>query len=198
MLRMLVGAMVVLLFPTSVFAHCDTLDGPVAVEAKAALEKNDVTPLLKWVTPANEAAIKEAFAHTQQVRKLSPQARELADMYFLETLVRLHRAGEGAPYTGLKPAGTELDHAVVAADEALASGSDEELVQLLTDAARHGLHERFTRVRQAREHVNESVAAGRAYVAAYVEYVHYAERVHQAIVGAPADHAEAAPAAHEH
>ena len=30
-------------------AHCDTLDGPVVTTAKAALEKGDVTPLLKWV-----------------------------------------------------------------------------------------------------------------------------------------------------
>ncbi|MHC4687312.1 MAG: DUF6448 family protein [Planctomycetota bacterium] len=90
-----------------VFAHCDTMDGPVVKAAKIALEKGDVTPILKWVSKG-------------------PEAKELADMYFFETLVRLHRAGEGAPYTGLKPAGADLDPAVVQADKALDRGSVED------------------------------------------------------------------------
>jgi hypothetical protein len=43
------------------------------------------------------------FTKTLAVRKQSKEAKELADMYFFETLVRIHCAGEGAPYTGLKP-----------------------------------------------------------------------------------------------
>jgi len=64
-------------------------------------------------------------------------------MHFFETLVRIHRAGEGAPYTGLKPAGRDLGPAIPAADKALESGSSEQLVKLLTDTVRNGVHERF-------------------------------------------------------
>ena len=39
------------------FAHCDTLDGPVVKTARAALEKGDVTPILKWVTNEYETEI---------------------------------------------------------------------------------------------------------------------------------------------
>ena len=86
-----------------VFAHCDTLDGPVVKTARAALEKGDVTPILKWVKKENEAEIRDLFKKTLSVRSKGKEAQELADMYFLETLVRVHRAGEGEPYTGLKP-----------------------------------------------------------------------------------------------
>lgn len=115
-----------------VSAHCDTMDGPVVKAAQEALETGNVNLVLIWVQEKDEAQIKEAFNNTIAVRKLSPEAKELADMYFFETLVRVHRAGEGAPYTGLKPAGLDLGPAIPAADEALKTGSPDKLVKLLT------------------------------------------------------------------
>lgn len=85
------------------FAHCDTLDGPVVQAARIALEKGDVRALVKWVQADDEKEIRVAFQKTLAVRAKGAEAKELADMYFFETLVRIHRAGEGAPYTGLKP-----------------------------------------------------------------------------------------------
>ncbi len=65
-------------------------------------------------------------------------------MYFFETLVRIHRAGEGVPYTGLKPAGRDLGPAIPMADKALETGAVEPLVKLLTDKVQDSLHEYFT------------------------------------------------------
>ena len=93
------------ILPGIVSAHCDTLEGPVVSTAKAALENGDVTPVLKWVKEDDEKEIRELFAKTLSARKQGKEARELADRYFFETLVRVHRAGEKAPFTGLKPAG---------------------------------------------------------------------------------------------
>ncbi|HOW98687.1 MAG TPA: DUF6448 family protein [Kiritimatiellia bacterium] len=100
-------------------AHCDTMKGPVIPEAKAALGKGDVTPVLKWIKEGDEAEIKEAFAKALLVRAKGPEAQELADKSFLETLVRLHRAGEGAPYAGLKD--EAVAPIVAMADKAVAS-----------------------------------------------------------------------------
>jgi hypothetical protein len=157
-------------------AHCDTLDGPVVADARLALERGDPTPILKWIAPADEPEIRAAFARTLAVRAQGTEARELADMYLFETLVRVHRASEGAPYTGLKPAGAELPAAVTGADDALASGSVDGLVKLLTSEIEEGVRHRFMVAHEARQHANDSVAAGRAFVAAYVEFVHYVER----------------------
>lgn len=83
------------------------------------MEEGDVTPVLKWGDSKHEVEIRELFQKTLAVRALGPEGKDDADMHFMETLVRIHRAGEGAPYMGLKPAGSELDPAVGAADEAL-------------------------------------------------------------------------------
>ena len=112
-------------------------------------------------------------------------------MYFFETMVRLHRAGEGAPYTGLKPAGTDLGPAIAGADKALESGSVDELVKLVTDAVATGIRERFAHTIEKKKHVDESVEAGREYVEAYVTYVHYVERLYDDAKGETPAHGEA-------
>ena len=127
----------------SAFAHCDGLDGPVVKAAQAALESGNVNLVLIWVQKQDEAEITKAFQQTLAVRKLGPEAKSLADRSFFETLVRIHRAGEGAPYTGLKPAGRDLGPAIPTADKALDDGSVEPVVKLTTDAVQHGIRERF-------------------------------------------------------
>jgi len=166
--------------PSAAWAHCDTLDGPVVVEAKAALEKGNVTQVLKWVTKEYEAQIKVAFNKTLAVRTKGPEAQELADMYFFETLVRIHRAGEGAPYTGLKPAG-HVEPPVAAADMSIEAGSVDELAKNIGQAAEKAVKERFERLMDAMKHKDESVEAGRKYVKAYVIFVHYVEGLHNTI-----------------
>lgn len=160
-----------------VYAHCDSLDGPVLVEAKVALAKGDVTPLLKWVPKDHEAEIRNVFTQVVAVRKKGKDVSALADRFFFETLVRIHRAGEGAPYAGLKPAGTTAP-SVAAADKALAAGSVDALSAKIGKAVRDGIRKRFADVTKKKKHVNDSVEAGREYVAAYVEYVHFIEGIH--------------------
>ena len=169
------------------FAHCDTLDGPVVQAARIALEKGDVTPLLKWVHADDERKIRVAFQKTLTVRAKGAEAKELADMYFFETLVRIHRAGEGAPYTGLKP-GETVDPAVAMADKALGSGSVDKLADVLTKAMANGIREHFQHASETRKHADDSVAAGREFVKAYVIFTHYVEGLHAIIKGSGGHH----------
>lgn len=176
-----------LCLPVVTYAHCDTLDGPVVQTAKMALEKGDVTPLLKWVQVKDETEIRAAFQKTLAVRVKGAEAKELADMYFFETLVRIHRAGEGAPYTGLKP-GEAVDPAVALADKALDSGSVDKLVDVLTKAMAKGIRERFQETSERKKHAEDSVAEGRQYVKDYVIFTHYVEKLHGLIGGKHAGH----------
>jgi hypothetical protein len=173
------------MLPGQAMAHCDTLDGPVVADARTALEHNEITPVLKWISDDDEKDVRAAFTQTQVVRKQSPEARELADMYFFETLVRIHRAGEGAPYTGLKP-GTAIDPAVTLADQALASGSVDKLVEVLTGAMGKGIRERFAQAYENQKQAKDSVAAGREFVESYVVFTHYVEGLHGLIKGGAA------------
>jgi len=170
------------LFAGMARAHCDTSSGPVIPEAKAALESGDVTPLLKWVTAGHEAEIKAAFAKTIAVRGASPEVAELADHYFLETLVRVHRAGEGAPYTGISD--EPVEPIVAMADQALSDGSADEMIAALSAHMSEAVREKFARAAETKKHKDDSVADGRAYVEAYVTYMHYVEGLHAAILSA--------------
>ena len=189
-----------LLGTVRVQAHCDGLDGPVVKAAQRALAEGNVNYVIIWVQKDDADEIKRAFEKTIAVRKLGAEARELADLYFFETLVRLHRAGEGAPYTGLKPAGRDLGPAIPAGDKALQTGNVEPVVKLLSEKMEHGLREHFKEALAKKKFDANNVEAGRAYVKAYVEYIHYVEGLHEATDGAAHSHsseAEAEPA-HRH
>ena len=170
-------------------AHCDTLDGPVVQTAKTALESGDVTPLLKWIRAEDEQEIQKAFQMTIAVRSKGNEAKELADMYFFETLVRIHRAGEGVAYTGLKP-GEAVDPAVALADKALLNGSVDKLINVLTKAMANGISERFQSANEAQKHAEDSVQSGREFVEAYVYFTHYVEGLHAIIKGSGTHHGE--------
>lgn len=182
---------IILIFSVAVFslalsslvhAHCDTLDGPVIQDARIALETSDVTPVLKWAKKDKESEIQAAFDNALIERK---ENKESADMKFFEALVRIHRAGEGAEFTGIKPAG-EIEPAVAKADKAIEEGEVDNLAEKIGSVVASGIKKRFSEVMEAKKHMNDSVEEGRKYVAAYVEYVHYVEAVHNLATGGSA------------
>lgn len=173
------------LMPARALAHCDGLDGPVVKAAQRALETRNAALVLIWVQEKDEPEIRNAFEQTLAVRELSPQARELADRFFFETLVRVHRAGEGASFTGLKPAGRDLGPAIPAADEAIRVGSAEPVNRLLTDAIQERLREQFGEVLATKSFKAGDIAGGRAYIKAYVEFIHFVERLYDSTMKAP-------------
>jgi hypothetical protein len=168
------------------WSHCDTMSGPVVTEAKTALEKGDVTPILKWIPKEDEEEIKTAFVATLAVRIKGPEAKTLADRYFIETLVRLHRAGEGEPYTGIKDA--PVDPIVAMADKALTDGIADEMVHTISRHMAEAIREKLNRALSTRRSKDKSVAAGRGFVEAYVTYLHYIEGIHTAILSAASHH----------
>ena len=174
-----IGIGIWLFIPRIADSHCDTLVGPVVMTAKMALEKGDVTPVLKWVKKEHEEEIRETFKNTLAVRKMSPEAKKFADMYFFETLVRIHRAGEGAPYTGLKP-GEAVEPIIAEADKTLEKGSVDDLVKHVTDAVAKGMRERFTHAKETKKQADKNVEAGREFVEAYVVFTHYVEGLYEA------------------
>jgi len=170
-------------------AHCDTTKGPVVTAARAALEAGDPNLVLHWVRPEDEPVIRSAFQHTIEARALGPAAKELADRYFFETLVRVHRSGEGAPYTGLTDGDPEP--IIAATDRALEGGSADQLEQQLVTAVRAGLAERFAAARAAKDFRAGDVAGGRNFVGAYVPLTHWVEGVFTAAKGAGEHHGAA-------
>ena len=168
---------------TILLAHCDTLSGPVAVDARAALLKQDVTPALKWVRASDEEVIRKEFEKALNSRcDTCPYPREAAELAFIEAVVKRHRIAEGEPFEGLKPPG-DVEPEIRMADLALQTGQLDQLIEELSMHIAGELRERFARAAAAKATSENSVEAGRSYVAAYAEYLHYVETLHKVSEG---------------
>ncbi len=170
---------ILILTPDEAVAHCDTMDGPVVKAAQRALATRNVNLILIWVQKKDDAEIKQRFRQTLAVRRLNRKARELADNYFFETVVRLHRAGEGEPYTGIEPAGTDLGPVIPVADKALQDGSLEALLKLFPAPAKADIEMRFKDAITKKSFNENEVEAGREYVKAYVGFLHHLEHLYE-------------------
>lgn len=176
--------------------HCDSLDGPVVRAAAAALEAGNADLVLPFVPAAAATELAAAFAAALQARRHA-DARAFADRAFYETAVRLHRAGEGAPFTGLQPAGLDHGPVIPVAERALAAGDPEPLVALLTETVAHEVHARFAHVEHLARDRAVSVDAARAYTSAMLGLQVWAHALYSAAHATA--HAEGAPAAaHAH
>src|SRR5512136_773154 len=163
--------------------HCDTMDGPVVTAAKKAFETGNVNLVLIWVPEEADGEVRRAFERAIQARKGGQAAWEIADEWFFETVVRLHRAGEGAPYTGLKPSGLDEGPVVPRAEKAIDTGDPKETIRFICHTLEDDLKHRFHRVMETKRYDVNDVAAGRAYIQAYIGFVVHAHHLYAGIVG---------------
>jgi Family of unknown function (DUF6448) len=161
--------------------HCDSLDGPVVRAARTALEQEDVDLVLPYVHAPGEAEVRDAFDLAVKARAQGADAREVADRFFLETVVRVHRAGEGAPYTGLKPAGLDVGPVIPLAERAIATGDAAALAAFFSEAVDAEVKARLAEVMDLKEHGREGVPEARRYVSAMLGLQVWAHKLHGAI-----------------
>ena len=161
--------------PATVQAHCDTAERPAVKDGRRALATGNINYALKWIPADGEVELRDVFYKALKVRTLGTDATELADRLFLETMVRIHRMGEGVGFTGIQPVGTQIDPVVTAADEAIAQGSDSDLLPMVPHERRAELDTRFHTAVAIKDFDVDDVAAGRRYLAAYVSFFKYAE-----------------------
>lgn len=180
-LPVLLTALIILL-SQPLFAHCDSYDGPLIKDALKSLESNNINPVLKWVDAKYEPEITALFNKTVSLRGGDKEIYAIVEKHFLETLVRLHREGEGAPFTGLKPAGS-ASPIIVMADQAIASGEVNTLITKLDAHLNKVLTDKYNEVMEKSLKKDNSTEEGREYVRAYVEYTHFLEAIHAIIEG---------------
>jgi hypothetical protein len=174
-------------------AHCDSIDGPVAKAAQKALDNGNINPVLAYAPATAEAEIRAAYDKSRKVRGLGADAQALADQAFMETVIRLHRAGEGATYTGLKPAGIDYGPVIPAAEHAVETGDLAKLKAVLMEKVEHALSERLAHVRELKKAPMEPKTAAevphsRERVSAELGFITFAESVHQAVLGKGVEH----------
>jgi hypothetical protein len=170
--------------------HCDTRDGPVAKAVRKALETGNVNLILIWITKSVEHEMKDVFEKALKARKLGKEAKIVADDWVLENAIRLHRAGEGAPYTGIKPAGLDEGPIVPKAEKAIETGNPKEVIHFINHSIEEELQRRFKRVYSKKNYNENDVTAGREYIHAFIGFVVYSHHLYTNIIG-NGDHKEA-------
>lgn len=161
-------------------AHCDSYDGPVIKDAIKALESNNVDLVLKWITSEQEKEITSLFIKTYALKTYDQKVYEIVEKHFFETLVRLHRETEGAPYTGLKPAGS-TKQIIQMTDAALHEDNIEGFIVKLDNHLNKVVQEKYNKVANLYKVKDDSKAQGRAFVEAYVDYTHTIAAIHDII-----------------
>ncbi len=165
--------------------HCDTMDGPVVRAAMKTLEVENVNVILPYVPKEGEEEVRKAFEKVVQVRKGGAIACEVADHYFFETVVRIHRAGEGAPFTGLQPAGLDEGPVIPVAEKAIETGSPDELLDLLSDLVRSEIKQKFDQMLHLKAHSDKGVDEARKYVTAMLGLQVYSHSLYEKIKADP-------------
>lgn len=127
--------------------HCDSLDGPVITAATAALTAGNVELILPFVPEDAEEEVRAAFERTRAAQAEGGHfTHEVGELYFFDTVVRLHRAGEGAPFTGLKPAGLDVGPVIPLAEQAIETRSIDDLYEFLSAELQRQLQRRIERI----------------------------------------------------
>jgi len=151
---------------------------PVVRAATRALTERNVNLILPWVHASGDDEVREAFSRAITVREGGGAAAELADLWFFETVVRVHRQGEGAPYSGLKPAGLDWGPVVPRTEKAMESGDADEAIAFVTGEVERELKERFEEAMARKDHDEDDVPAAREYVQAMLGFVLFSHHVY--------------------
>jgi hypothetical protein len=84
MLKLLVvSALLVVVAPGTIQAHCDSIGGPVAMAALHALDAGNVNLVLPYAPASAEPELTRAFDQALVVRTQSADAKAMADRYFI-------------------------------------------------------------------------------------------------------------------
>jgi hypothetical protein len=147
------------------------MDGPVVSACKMALDTGNVNYALPFVPKKAEEELSLAFEKTVKARKLGVDAAEVADLWFFETAVRLHREGEGASFTGLKPAGLDWGPIVPLAEKDIENEDPTDTIEFLKRMVEEKMLEKFEAVISKKDYQSDDVDAAREYIEAMLNFV---------------------------
>lgn len=161
--------------------HCDTMDGPVVSACKEALKTGNVNYVLPFVPKNAENELTKAFNKTIKARKLGQDAADVADIWLFETAVRLHREGEGASFTGLKPAGLDWGPVVPRAEKDIKKGDPAETIGFLKSIVEEEMRKKFDKAMSTKNYDLNDVDSAREYTESMLHFVLFSHHLYKFI-----------------
>jgi hypothetical protein len=159
----------------------DITNGSVMDAAKMALDTGNVNYVLIWVPEASENKLKNLFAKTVCERRDRKDVQDIAFDWYFETVNRLHRAGEGTLYTCMNLAGLDERSVVPKVKRVIETGEAEEIIGFIPKTQEHDFRHRFRHVMEKKNYDVNNVVDGRAYVAAFTDFIVYLHHIYTSI-----------------
>lgn len=177
--------MVMTMLGFQVLGHCNSREGPVAIDVKKALEKGDFQLIARWISAEDEQELKDKFNKCRKIyQEEKGDKQEVAREYLMETTVRLHRAAEGMPFEGLQSVGSFPDD-IEKGEQALEEENIESILNLLIEELQQEAKKWFQEAVEAKQTKNESIPEGRNYTSAYVKYITFVHKIYNEIKSGP-------------
>ncbi|MFX1470697.1 MAG: DUF6448 family protein [Promethearchaeota archaeon] len=158
------------------------MDGPVVMAAKNALSQKNINLILPWVPEEAEEELEVMFKRTLTIREKGEESAELADHWFFENTVRLHRMGEGKGFTGLKPAGLDWGPIVPKADKAIENEDPNEVIDFIKKTIEDKLREKFQKIIDQKNYDKNDVKKARKYVHAMLDFTLFSNHLYKFII----------------
>jgi hypothetical protein len=161
----------------------DITNGPVLKAAKLALETGNVNYVLIWFPEESENKLKNLFEKTFCERRAGKDVHGVTIDWYFETLSRLHRDRDGALYTCMKPNGLDVSPVVPKAERAIETCNAEEIIEVVPKTMEGDLRQHFHYVMEKRNYDVNNIIAGRAYVAAFIDFIVYLHNLNTSTSG---------------
>lgn len=154
----------------------------MVLAAKEALVKQNVNLILPWVYLEGEKEVKDAFEKALKVfNEGNEDAKKLAEYWFFETVVRIHREGEGAAFAGLKPAGVDQGPIIPRVDKSIEAEDVSEVIKYIRSAVAEEISKHFKHVMHSKDYNIDDVPSARKYVNAYLHLTLYSHHLYHFI-----------------
>ena len=163
--------------------HPHSRNGLLMKAAQMALVTGNVNYVLIWVPEKSENTLKNLLEKTCCERNARKNMQNCAIDWYFDTVCRYFSANKGALYTYLKHGGPDESLIALKVERTIEIGNFEEIIGIIPNTHAADVRERFHHVMDKSNYDRNNIAAGRAYVSAFIDFLTYVYTIRTCIPG---------------
>jgi hypothetical protein len=146
-------------------------NGPVMRAAKMALETGNADHILIWVPEESENTLKNLLEKTCCERTTQRKARNHSIEWYLQTINRLHSEYYRPHDLNISTKTPEERKTILLVERACETGNFDEIATVMQITSDEEIRQRFNDVLNKSNYDMDNIAAGRAYVSAFTDFI---------------------------
>lgn len=146
-------------------------NGPVMRAAKMALETGNVDYILIWVPEESANTLKNLLEKTCCERTTRRKARNHSVEWYMQTINRLHSEYFRPHDLNISTKTAEERRTILQVEKACETGNFDEIATVMQVTSDEEIRRRFNEVLDKSDYDVDNIAAGRAYVSAFTDFI---------------------------